>query len=276
MWSDGLQICEDVTAADWIAPRLSGEAGTVSGTAPDGYPAYARICHPAEAPGGKLVGWGEVAASTGRRTHPLMQWHALVGTSDYLNMEGSLWPGGDPSRGHLVPDALAPLCDLLMAHTTTPDQCFYCLWEGWGWIDGSGWSITATVGAQMPVVQPLTPAFSDRELSRPRVQLPGRDYLLFAGSLPMIAGTLRAGVDTGFWPHEERLWEQSPNLFWPADHAWCVASEIDFDSTLVAGTPQLIEAVLRSPALDAWPVRPEDSLRSDGDHVNPVPSSTNS
>lgn len=61
---------------------------------------------------------------------------------------------------------------------------------------------------------------------------------------------------------------KSPNLFWPADHAWCVASEIDFDSTLVGGSNNLIEAVLKTSELDAWPVRPDDSLAADGDRVN--------
>ncbi len=35
---------------------------------------------------------------------------------------------------------------------------------------------------------------------------------------------------------------QSPNICWPADRASCAASEIDFDSTLVAGSEELITA----------------------------------
>jgi hypothetical protein len=58
---------------------------------------------------------------------------------------------------------------------------------------------------------------------------------------------------------------QSPNLFWPDDRSWCVGTEIDFDSTLVADTPELIEVVLAAPALEAWVVRTEDSLAFDGD-----------
>jgi hypothetical protein len=72
---------------------------------------------------------------------------------------------------------------------------------------------------------------------------------------------------------EERFWfaAQSPNLIWPADRAWFVASEIDFDSTLVAGTSALIEEILDSPALEAWPVEPGSSLAYDADRVNVVP-----
>lgn len=61
---------------------------------------------------------------------------------------------------------------------------------------------------------------------------------------------------------------QSPNLFWPDDRAWCVASEIDFDSTLVAGSTALIEALLTAPGLEVWPVEGHDSLAFDADHVN--------
>ena len=46
-----------------------------------------------------------------------------------------------------------------------------------------------------------------------------------------------------------------PNLWWPDDRAWCVASEIDLDYTLVGGPDELcVELVRRG----AETVRPED------------------
>ena len=48
----------------------------------------------------------------------------------------------------------------------------------------------------------------------------------------------------------------SPNLVWPADRAWFLASEIDFDSTLVGGSSELIETILGDSKLDAWLVGP--------------------
>jgi hypothetical protein len=39
-----------------------------------------------------------------------------------------------------------------------------------------------------------------------------------------------------------------------------VATEIDVDATLLGGSVALINAALRSPALEAWPIRSEDSL----------------
>jgi hypothetical protein len=268
MRTQDLRVSEDISAAAWIAPRLSSAFGAVTGTVPGGYPRYVRICHPAAERDGSWASWSRVAQATGRQTHPLMQWHALVGSPDPLNMSGSLWRGRDPERGNLIPEILGPLCDLLADHTTSPEHCLFCLWEGYGWIQGGLPIIRAVVaGAPIPPAFSLEevsrPAFSLEELSRPRVQLPGRDYLL-------LVGPLTAALQIGSWPTADWFIPQSPNLFWPADRAWCVASEIDFDSTLVGGTTQLIDAILQAPTFDSWAIQPDDSLAADADRINSV------
>jgi hypothetical protein len=87
----------------------------------------------------------------------------------------------------------------------------------------------------------------------------------------LVTGPLPAAMQLGWREGHDWFSLQSPNRFWPADLAWCVATEIDFDSTLIGGSAQLIEQVLAEPALDAWPVNPDDSLAADGDHINLVP-----
>ena len=258
MWTGELRVSDDVSAGAWIAPRLASVFGAVTRTVPSGYPAYVRICHPAADRDGRRATWSQVAQATGRQTHPVMQWHALVGSPDPFNMRGSLWPGSDPERGNLVPEVLGPLCYLLADHTATPEHCFFCLWEGYGWIRGS--PAVAVLGSD----EPIPPAFSLEELSRPRVHLPDRDYLL-------LVGPLSAVLQLGWWHSADWFDPQSPNLFWPADQAWCVASEIDFDSTLVGGTTELVDAILQAPTFDSWPVQPDDSLAADADRINPVP-----
>jgi hypothetical protein len=248
--SDELRGVLDVSPAAWLGPRLGGEFGAVTRTVPLGYPAYARICHPAQDGAGRWVTWTEVAAHTGRQAHPTMQWHALVGSPDPLNLRGSLWPGDNPARGHLPPHVLAPLCDVLADHTSTAASCWFCLWDGYGWIHG-GPSV-----AVLRSGEPGAPALSREQIDGPRVAHPGRNYLLFAGRLHA-AVSLGHGFDA-----------QSPNLFWPQDRAWCVASEIDFDSTLVAGSHTLVNALLQAPELDSWPVAPHDSLAADADQIN--------
>lgn len=198
-----------------------------------------------------------------------MQWHVLVKSADSLNMTGSLWHGDDPRRGNLVSEVLAHLCHALADHTATPERCCFCLWEGWGWIHGGSFrpAVARRSGAGAAPVSsddPIAPAFSAEELKRPRLHLPDRDYLV-------LTGPLQAALQIGDWYAPAAFAAQSPNLFWPADRAWCVASEIDFDSTLVGGTIELVDAILRAPEFDSWPLQPDDSLAYDADRVNPVP-----
>ncbi len=263
-----LRVSDDVSAGTWIGSRLVGRFGAVTRAVPRGFASYARICHPATDDAGRRATWSEVARQTGRQAHPLMQWHALVGSADPLNMTGSLWPGRDPHRGDLVPEVLAALCDVLTEHTTTPERCFFCLWEGWGWIGSSSTGppvarASRAGAAHVSFDDPIAPAFSPEELSRPRLRLPSRKYLL-------LAGRLEAALQIGHWIGPQRFEPQSPNLFWPADRAWCLASEIDFDSTLLGGTTELVTAILQAPELDSWPVQPDDSLAHDADRLNPV------
>lgn len=268
-----LRVTEDASPAAWIAPRLGGDFGAVTLAVPNGYAAYARICHPPYDCEGRSVSWSEVARVTGATVHPLMQWHALVGSSDPLNFKGSLWPGTDPQRGELAPDPLEALCGLLAGHTTDAENCFFAVWIGWGWLDGVGMSRVTAVPAESSGFAPGSldsgpAAFSQDELGRPRLVLPGREYLL-------LEGPLRALPQLGD-PGGRGLARRSPNLFWPADRAWCVASEIDFDSTLVGGSADLIAAILETPELDAWPMAPDDSLACDADLINRVPASPSS
>lgn len=247
----GLQAAGDLSEARWVAARLGGAIGTVTQTVPGGYPAYARVCHPVEDETGSLVTWTEVAEVTGRRPHPLMQWHALIGSSNAVNPRSADWAGSNPTLGSLEPEVLAPLCDVLSRHTETPRECFFCLWEGYGWMRGT--YRQTFMGAQ----QVILPALPQDLLNAPRLQHPARTYLLLTGALPAARQLAEIGPS-----------HQSPNIFWPADRAWCIASEIDFDSTLVGGSEKLITTLVDVPALDVWQVRPADSLAFDADLLN--------
>jgi hypothetical protein len=248
-----VRVIEDLAPAQWIAPRLTEAFGAVTTTVPSGFDVYVRICHPAPDGSDEPRSWSEVASATGRHAHALMQWHALVGSADWLNMTGSLWEGGDPHRGNLAHEALAVLCDCLARHTATPEDCYFAVWEGWNGLEGYGWLSDAD---ELCLFSPIA-------LSRHRLlRLPHRKYLV-------LAGPLSTALRIGSWGLG-RFFPQSPNLFWPADHTWCVASEIDFDSTLVGGTASLVKAILETPALDAWRVEPADSLACDADKINLV------
>jgi hypothetical protein len=80
----------------------------------------------------------------------------------------------------------------------------------------------------------------------PKVELPGRSYLLYQGP---IEGALALSAPSF----------QTPNLWWPSDRSWCVASEIDLDWTYVGGATALIQDLLHDRSLEAVPVEPNDS-----------------
>jgi len=243
-----LQAASDISAAQWIAAQLGGAVGAVTQAVPGGYPAYARICHPAPDETGAFLTWTQVAQVTGRRPHPLMQWHALIGSLDAVNPRSTDWPGSNPCRGSLEPEVLAPLCDVLGQHTSTAQECYFCLWEGFGWYGATRQTFMGTKQITPPWLPPEV-------LDADRVQHPSRTYLLLTGTL---ATAMQLAETVG----------QSPSIFWPADRAWCVASEIDFDSTLVAGSQELITTLVDDPDLDAWRVNPTDSLTYDADMIN--------
>lgn len=241
-WDAGdVKPIADVTAGDWIAPRLGPFGGQVGSVVPRGFTAYARVLHPARDEGGREVRWTDVCTATGRTPHALMQWAAIAPT----------WSGDAPAEGSLDARPLQDLCRVLSTRTGPEGNLFFALWEGWGWVVGGG--VTISHGPDGEIRRVLPGAFP---ADSPRLRLPHRDHLLFAGSLP------EAPL------FGDSPWPQSPSLFWPADRSWCVGTEIDFNSTLVGGSAELIAAVLAEPGLEAWPVDAHDSLAHDGDTVN--------
>ncbi len=239
-----LQPVADVSVGDWLGQRLGGPLGSVGSVVPHGFAAYARVLHPVDpADGTPPTTWARVCADTGAIPHPVMQWGAIAA------------PGAEarPDLGDLAPAALEALLGVL-APVTGSQDCFHALWEGWGWVHGRGVAVFGSDVRPEPGVTPDVWAL-------PRLHHPDRDYLLFRGPL-------RAALDMGWQESALGFEPQSPSLFWPADRSWCVGTEIDFDSTLVAGPAGLVAAVLDAPGLEAWPVNPADSLRADADLLN--------
>jgi hypothetical protein len=270
MSGNDLRVTDGSAAGAWIKPRLGGKFGAVTLQVPKGFEAYARVFHPASDTGWNPVRWAEVADAFGTTAHRAMQWHALLGLSspDELggsyepsSAVGSKWAGHDPPVGAMDLDNLDALCEILIAHTADPSRCYFGLCTIHSWLD----------------------SFSVEELE-PLLQLPyGRDHIVLAGPLSAIdqieydwsSSSLRMtwvayrGEAPAPEPDpSEFLQREAPNLIWPADRSWLVASEVDFDSTIVGGSTKLIEAIVGSSELEAWQVEPTDSLASDADKVN--------
>ncbi|HJU01414.1 MAG TPA: hypothetical protein VJ966_09440 [Actinomycetes bacterium] len=247
----------EVAAADWLEPRLRRFGSAVTAVVPDGFPAYVRILHPARGPDDRPLRWAEVAAWSGRTMHPLAQFHAISRPAAIAPTGSAPWDGEPPPDGNLPAELLRIFCATLAEHTSTPESCWFCLWEGYGWLYGS--PSVAVMGRRGAI--PVPPASPAQVLNGPHVRLPSRDYLLFTGALAAATQLGWTSPGGGFFP-------QSPNLFWPQDRAWCVASEIDLFCTLVAGSDELAEALVGDPRLEAWRVLPADPVAFDSDQLN--------
>jgi hypothetical protein len=244
----------DVHQASWIAPRLTPwNEHTVTMVAPAGFEAYARVLHPVETPdsGDRLVRWADVAAWSGMPLRRDAQFHSIAlppaappaGPLPY-NSQG-------PQVGSLYGPDTEALAAIAAGWTATPQDCWFCVWDGFGW--GSAATVAALTETGQPpeiIEEPRPDPVPGPVRQGPRVHLPHRDYFLYQG--PAQAVLALASLDgTG---------GQCPNLWWPADRAWCVASEIDLQWTYVGGPSGLIDAILADHRIEALPAAPDDPV----------------
>lgn len=259
---NGLEIVDGPPAGAWIKPEMTGEGGSVTGNVPARFESYLRILHPATDKHDKPVTWGQVASELGRTVHPLAQWDAIVGANRYRNEEPD-WPGHEPEWGALPIDTLAALCEVLAPHTATPDRCFYALWMSHWNPPHRMFFVSRDYEAEFEEPPPPKPAFSAEELSRPTLEHGGgREYRV-------IRGPLRLAPEVPEAVMSDMLSPITPNMIWPEDRAWFLASEIDFDSTLIGGSKRLARTILDDDRFEAFAVGADDLLTCNADRVNP-------
>ncbi len=172
---DGMEFSEDVSEAKWVEESLS-DFGTLRSLIPHRFSAYARVFHPAYMEGreDRPVRWSKVASWTGRTVHPLMQFERIAGLSEDPSVmyEDPPW-GSHPQIGSMPEVECRTLVEVLRGFTSTPGNCYFCLWEGYGNIDTRLYKADS------------------------RVRAPGRDYLLFRGPIEAIMAFLSR--DGPFW-----------------------------------------------------------------------------
>jgi hypothetical protein len=237
----GLPVETDVSLGVWVSSgRRRGTPGTVGALVPAVFEAYARVLHPAVRYAGDddvEVPWTEIAGHNGTTAHPLMQWPSLTGGWAYLSSDSQppVWDDA-PSEGHLPVAVAARLADVLARHTGTPQDCLFGRWVGFG--------------------------FDAATLERvPRLLMRGgHDVVLVRGTVADAARNLAPE------PHE-----QSANLWWPADRAWCVVTDIDLMSTYVGASTACIADLLGTRAIQTLPASPEDLVGHDADTINAMP-----
>lgn len=156
---------------------------------------------------------------------------------DYRGEEPLGWDGVCRLFEQLIP--------VLTTHTSTPDRCWFAIWEGYGF------DTSMTLIAAQPSDQENRRTFQrDRQrlreddarrnkavraaLSRlPSFDLPNRRYYLLRGAVTATSAIQRPD---GKFP-------QPPDLWWPADRRWFVGGDTDLDWCYIAGSDELISTV---------------------------------
>ncbi|MDI9979426.1 hypothetical protein [Rhodococcus sp. IEGM 1307] len=241
MWTaDSFQ--RDVSAGTWVDESLKRfaidhRAGLVGQVVPPEFDAYARIFHPAHRRTGPSAGqrepitWHAVAAANERTAHPLMEWEFLLPTPAARKGQPGLWDEA-PIPGELTGPTAEALIGVLANFTTTPDQCWYAIWEGSTLLD----DVRENAG------------------------------LLQAGNMAMFL--LTDSITAAGTQFRNLL---SPNLWWPDDRAWCVATDIDLMASYVGASTECVHAITNCSDLEALEVSATMSVQWDSDTINPRP-----
>ena len=174
------------------------------------------------------------------------------GFDRYLLTRPDLTVDGGVNEANL----LATIATVAVRHTATPEQVWFAIWEGYGWastrtmyaVSGprlSRWRARAharriDVRRSRRIVQGLEQV--------PRFELPNRGYYL-------VYGPLRAAASISE-PGDRRL--QVPDLWWPDDRRWFVATDTDLDWTYVGGSTAFVAELV-----EAFPGRSEVIERGD-------------
>jgi len=186
--------------------------------------------------------------------------------------------GPGDHHGGLGNESLGTLLEIFSNFTTTPEECFPALWDGYGWMH------PGSIAAFKPLLHPKLHKFfrpisirisasrfrrgirtqiqsldhlewhtlPEGVMKSERYKLPNREYLLMRG--PLIEAR-KIG-----WVFSESFQSQSPNLLWPRDRSWILATEIDFNVTLIGGSESLVAAILNAGSLTAERFRVTDTI----------------
>ncbi|WP_206492818.1 hypothetical protein [Rhodococcus sp. KRD162] len=122
-------------------------------------------------------------------------------------------------------DQLSAILEILVRKTTTPGDCYFAVWEG-------------------------NTALDDIRGKAPTANIAGYNYFLLRGQVSRATDTLEG---------------LSPNLWWPADHTWCVAQHFDFPCAYLGGSTETVADVLALSDVESQPVRVEQIITAGHD-----------
>jgi hypothetical protein len=205
------------TISDLLDDQFGDEVIPVSSMVPGGHEAYARILHPAREYDGEVerkVRWSEIASGTGApllAETPFRRITVPPGAPVPLGPQGAWDEQGWPNDGTLPEKECLILLNLLEPFTST--GCWFLLWDGWSGLRLDDDQVTVTWHRN--------------------------PHLVFRGPLETAASFNWSGP----W--------QSPHMWFPEDRSWCVGTEIDGDSTFLAGPERFVTRLLENQDMES-------------------------
>jgi hypothetical protein len=154
----------------------------------------------------------------------------------------------EPHGTGLARRTLTVLAHIIRRHGTT-GRCFFAIWEGYGWLHPK-WKTSAAT----EVVR--APALPDAVLAGPKLALPHRNYHLFEGPLDSVLYDRARAWLLG--PHDDEL--NAPDLIWPEDQSWFIATDTDLWSAYVGCSSDLAQQITAEAQLEVNPVSTSDML----------------
>ena len=224
---------KDTSPGAWIAAAVRHDS-TVGSLVPPVFEAYARVFHPAVRYAGDDdidVTWATVAAANATVAHPAMEWGSITGLMEFFDQADQ-----------------SPLWDGAPARGHLPEH---------------------VAGLVAAVLRAHTATPDDCFFGAPAEVLAAEAPTLTVGANDVIL--VRGPVELAARNMAEEPSEQSATLWWPADRAWVVATDMDLVTTYVGGSSACIAGLLAHPGLEVAEVSASQGTGWDADEINPLP-----
>jgi hypothetical protein len=163
--------------------------------------------------------------------HPLAQF-GITGSERYeWNPQAGVFDE-PPVTGDIDRELLDPLASVLARHTGTPSECWFAVWEGRGRLPGD-------------------------IRSAPTFSVPARTYHLVTGPIDALRELVKP------------LGANAPSLWWPQDHAWCVATDVDLKTTYIGADHHCAQELLSLPKVEVATIASDSGTDWLSNRVNP-------
>jgi hypothetical protein len=154
--------------------------------------------------------------------------------------------------------------------TQTPSTCYFAIWDGNGILYSGSSTMVREVADNddddhgSDALDSRLAAWQRQVALLPRFEHPYRNYLLGEGPIGLASDLDSHPLAPGSW----QTLGLPPQIWWPEDRSWVVASEIDFDSTVIATTSAGAEALLACDGIEALLIPSDGRLDINGDKIN--------